>query len=184
MNESKISVRYSKALLQFALEKKKLDPVYQDMLQLYQICQQVDELISIFHNPIIPQSRKKKIIRAVFSDKVTDITLSFLEMVMHNKREIYIPDISRRFLDDYKRYKKITTVILTTVIPLDQQLKERIIQLVRNAYHTTVELEENQSEQLIGGFIIRMDDLMLDASVSKVLKKMRKKLITKEFEHR
>ena len=111
MNESKISVRYSKALLQFALEKKKLDPVYQDMLQLYQICQQVDELISIFHNPIIPQSRKNKIVRAVFSGKVTDITLSFLEMVIHNKREIYIPDISRRFLDDYKRHKKITTVI-------------------------------------------------------------------------
>ena len=181
MNENKIPVRYSKALLLSAREKKKLDPVYQDMLNLVQICQQVDEFMLFLHNPVILQSRKKSMIRAVFSGKVTDLTLSFLEMIVHNKRETYIPDISRRFLDDYKRLRGITTVILTTVVPLDKQMKERIIQLIRNTYQTTVELEEKQSEQLIGGFIIRIDDQMMDASVSKELKKMRKELISKEY---
>ncbi len=181
MNESKISVRYAKALLESALDKKNLDAVYQDMIQLYQVCRQVSEFELILNNPVVRQSKKKEMIRLVFSGKVTDLTLSFVEMIVQNRREMYIQDITRRFLDDYKRHKKITTVILTTVISLDQQLKERIIQLVRNSYHTTVELEEKQNEQLIGGFIIRIDDKMMDASVAKQLRNMRKKLISKEF---
>lgn len=184
MNESKISVRYSKALLQIAVEQKKLEAVYQDMIQVSQICKQVEELMDILNNPVILQSKKKKIIGSVFGSNVTDLTVSFLEMIVHNKREMYIPDITRRFIHDYKKHSKITTVALTTVIPLDQQLKERITQLIRNAYHTTVELEEKQNKQIIGGFIIRIDDMMMDASVSKELRNMRKKLVTAEYKRK
>jgi F-type H+-transporting ATPase subunit delta len=133
---------------------------------------------------VIPQSKKKKIIESVFKGNVTDLTLSFLEMIVHNKREMYIPDITRRFIYDYKKHESITTVALTTVIPLDQQIKERITQLIRNTYHTTVELEEKQNKQLIGGFIIRIDDMMMDASVSKKLRIMRKTLVTAEYKRK
>ena len=183
MNESKISVRYSKALLKSAQEKKNPDLVYNDILQVFQVCQQVGEFMLFLHNPVIPQSKKKNMIRAVFSEKVTDLTLSFLELVIQNKREIFIPDISRRFLDDYKRHQGITTVALTTVIPLDQQLKDNIVQLIQNRYQTTVELEEKQNNKLIGGFIITIDDKMIDASVSRTLNRMRRAMITREFKH-
>ena len=183
MNVSKISVRYSKALLKTALDKNNLDQVYQDMLQLFQICQSVNEFMLFLHNPVILQSKKKNIIRAVFSGKVTELTLSFLELIIKNKREIFIPDISRRFLDDYKRHKGITTVALTTVVPLDEQLKNSIVQLIKTRYKTTVELEEEQNNKLIGGFIITIDDKMMDASVLKALNQMRREMITREFKH-
>ena len=82
MNESKISVRYAKALLESALDKKNLDAVYQDMNHLYQICRQVNEFERFLSNPVIQQSKKKGMIHTVFSDKVTDLTLSFLDMVV------------------------------------------------------------------------------------------------------
>jgi F-type H+-transporting ATPase subunit delta len=181
MNESKISVRYAKALLQSAQDKKNLDAVYQEMIQLHQLFRQVHEFGLFLHNPIVPQSKKLKMIRTVFSDKVTELTLAFLEMIVQNKREMYIQDITRRFLDDYKHHKGITTVILTTVVPVDQELKKQIVQLIEENYKTTVELEERQNEHLIGGFIIRIDDNMMDASVAKELRNLRKELISKEF---
>ena len=135
------------------------------------------------HSPVILQSKKKNIIRAVFGGKVTELTLSFLELIIHNKREVFIQDISRRFLDDYKRHKGITTVALTTVVPLDEQLKNSIIKLIKTRYTTTIELEEEQNAKLIGGFIIRIDDKMMDASVLKALNQMRRRMITREFKH-
>lgn len=181
MNQSKISVRYAKALLESALDKKNLDAVYQDMNNLYQICRQVNQFERFLNNPVIQQSKKKAIIHAVFSGKVTDLTLSFLDLIVQNKREMYIQDITRRFLDDFRKHKRITTVLLTTVIPVDQELKKRITQLIEQSYKTTVELEEQQNEQLIGGFIIRIDDKMMDASVSKQLRNLHKELISKKF---
>ena len=105
-------------------------------------------------------------------------------MIVHNKRETYIPDIARRFIYDYKKHRGITTVVLSTVIPLDQQLKDRITKLIRDYYHTTVLLEEKQNKELIGGFIIRIDDKMMDASVAKELKTMRKELVTAEYKRK
>jgi F-type H+-transporting ATPase subunit delta len=104
-------------------------------------------------------------------------------MIVQNKRESYIPDITRRFIYDYKNHRGITTVVLTTVVPLDNQLKDKITQMIHDAYHSTVEIEEKQKENLIGGFIIRIDDNMMDASVARELQRMRKNLITKEFKH-
>ena len=184
MNESKISVRYSKALLQVAVEQQKLDVVYQDIMQISKICKEVEEFMDILNIPVIPQSKKKKIIGSVFDGKVADLTLSFLKMIVHNKRETYIPDIARRFIYDYKKHRGITTVVLSTVIPLDQQLKDRITKLIRDYYHTTVLLEEKQNKELIGGFIIRIDDKMMDASVVKELKTMRKELVTAEYKRK
>ena len=181
MNESKISVRYAKALLQSALDKDNLDTVYQDMLQLYQICRKVNEFELFLQNPVVTQSKKKEMIRTVFGGKVTGLTLSFVEMIVENKREMYIEDITRRFLDDYKQHKGITTVVLTTTVPVDQQIKERISQLIEETYKTIVELEEKQDKQLIGGFVINIDDKMMDASVARQLRDMYRKLISKEF---
>ncbi len=181
MNESKISVRYAKALLQSALDKDLLDAVYQDMIQLYQICRKVSDFDLFLQNPVVPQSKKKEMIRTVFDGRVSDLTLSFLNMIVDNKRELYIQDITRRFLDDFKQHKGITTVVLTTAVPVDQHIKEQVSQIIKETYKTTVELEEKQSKQLIGGFVIKIDDKMMDASVAKQLRDMRKQLISKEF---
>ena len=60
MNDSKISVRYSRALFQSALEKNILDKVYQDMIFISEICK-IPEIKEFLHSPIIVPSKKKDI---------------------------------------------------------------------------------------------------------------------------
>ncbi len=58
MNDSKISVRYSKALFQSALEKNILDKVNQDMVFISEICKN-PEAKELLQSPIIiPQRRR------------------------------------------------------------------------------------------------------------------------------
>lgn len=176
MNESKISVRYAKALLLSAKENNLLKEIYSDMKWVYQISREVNEFYDFIESPIITPSQKRNIIHAVFENITNKLTLSFLDLIVKNRRETYIPDISRRFLDIYKKYMGITSVILTTVVRVDDELKERIIKLIQDTFHTEVELTEKMNDELIGGFILRLEDKMMDASVANELKKMRKNL--------
>ena len=59
MNDSKISVRYSRALFQSALEKKILDKVNQDMIFISEICK-IPETKEFLNSPIIVPSKKKQ----------------------------------------------------------------------------------------------------------------------------
>ena len=61
MNDSKISVRYSRALFQSAVEKNLLDKVYQDMIFIAELCR-IDEVKEVLNSPIITPSKKKVIL--------------------------------------------------------------------------------------------------------------------------
>ena len=179
MNDSKIAVRYAKALFLSAKEKKVLDKVYNDVVFVLDICRQVNELMDLFHSPIIPASKKKIIVREVFRPDVNKLTLNFLDLIILNKRETFIPDIARRFISVYKKHKGITSATLKTATPVDREVRNRIIDLIDKAYKTKVDLAGKVEESLIGGFVLRIEDHLLNASVSSELKKIKKELIGK-----
>jgi F-type H+-transporting ATPase subunit delta len=179
MNDSKIAVRYAKALFLSAKEKKVLDKVYNDVVFVLDICRQVNELMDLFHSPIIPASKKKIIVREVFRADVNKLTLNFLDLIILNKRETFIPDIARRFISVYKKHKGFTSATLTTATPVDREVRNRIIDLIDKAYKTKVDLAGKVEESLIGGFVLRIEDHLLNASVSSELKKIKRELTGK-----
>jgi F0F1-type ATP synthase delta subunit len=78
MNDSKISVRYSRALFQSALERNILDKVNQDMVSIAEICKEA-ETKEFLHNPVIvPSKRQIYCIRC--SRKSGEITLSLFDL--------------------------------------------------------------------------------------------------------
>ena len=57
MNESKISVRYSRALFEHAVGSKLLDKVFRDMILISDLSA-IDEVKELLESPIIPPSKK------------------------------------------------------------------------------------------------------------------------------
>ena len=68
MNDSKISVRYSRALFQSALEKNILDKVNQDMILISEICK-VPETKEFLKSPVIVPSKKIEIFHKMLGRK-------------------------------------------------------------------------------------------------------------------
>jgi len=176
MNDSKISVRYSRALFQSALEKKILDSVNQDMIFISEICK-VDETIEFLHSPVIPPSKKEEIFHKMFEGNVEKITLSLLDLIVKNGRESFIPAIARNFIHETKKYKGITESVLTTAVKVDDKVTKQIIDLISNIFKTKVDLKENINPEIIGGFILQVDDSYIDASIKNKLRKIKKELI-------
>lgn len=175
MNDGKISVRYANALFQSALEKKMLDKVYRDMVFLSEICS-VPEFKEMLESPIIVPSRKTGIIHKTIGKNLEEITFSLIDIVVSNGREVFLPAIAREFMRKTKEFNGITETILTTAVKVDKKISDKISGLIADIFKTKVELKEIVDKDIIGGFILKIEDNYIDASVRNKLRKIENEL--------
>jgi F-type H+-transporting ATPase subunit delta len=176
MNDSKISVRYSRALFQSAVEKGILDKVNLNMIFISKVCK-IPEAKELLHSPIIVPSKKIAIFHKILADNIEKITLSLIDLVVKNGRESYIPAIARVFIHETLKFKGITESVLTTAVKVNPEVKKQITDLISEVFSTRVELEEIIDPGIIGGFILRVDDNYIDASIRNKLRKIKKELL-------
>jgi F-type H+-transporting ATPase subunit delta len=175
MNDSRISVRYSRALFQAALDNKILERINRDMILLKDVCAN-PEIKEFLSNPVIRPSKKTEILENLLSKDVHKLTLSLIGLVVKNGRERFLPAIARVFVHDTMKYNDITESLLTTAVKVAPGIKKQISDLIANLFKTKVDLKETIDETVIGGFILRVDDSYIDASVRNKLRKIRKEL--------
>lgn len=181
MNESQISVRYAKAVFQSASEQQVLDRVYEDMEVLTSTCK-LEEFQYMLVVPTLQPSQKIKVLRSIFEKHVTKITMSLIDLVAKNKRETYLPGIARNFMDLYRKEKRIRAATLVTAQAVDEAAMEAIRELIRKAYDSEVELSSSVNEDVIGGFVLTIEDKQYDASVASNLRKIKKQLLQTSIE--
>jgi len=175
MNDGKISVRYAHALFQSALEKKILDKVYRDMIMVLEVCS-VPEFKELLKSPIIRPSKKAEIIHNTIGGNIDKLTGSFIALIVKNGREIFLPGIAREFIRATKEFNGITESVLTTAVKVNEDVKKRISDLIADIFKTKVELSEVIDRDIIGGFILKIEDNYIDASVRNKLRKIEKEL--------
>ena len=81
------------------------------------------------------------------------------------------------FIHETKKYKGITESVLTTAVKVDARVKKQITDLISDVFKTKVELKEIVDPEIIGGFILQIDDNYIDASIRNKLRKIKKELI-------
>ncbi len=177
MNESRISVRYAKALFQSALDKNIIDQVYQDMILILSICK-IPEMKEFLGNPVIRPSKKTEVLHGVLGKDLHPLSLSLIDLVVKNGRERYIPAIARVFVHDTKEHNGITESVLTTAVKIDPEIRNQVSALIEKIFKTKVDLKENIDELIIGGFILKVEDNYIDASLRNKLGKIRAELTT------
>lgn len=176
MNDSKISVRYAKALFELALDKNELSKVYDDILLLSEVMNEVT-FSNFLKSPIVQNSKKIEIIREVLQSKITSYVFDFLVIVIQNNREENLRMIFLDFLKLYRESIGIVEVDLTTAVEIDKISKEHITSLLKKILSKDIELKTSVNSELIGGFIARIDDLQIDASIKTKLNNIKKDLI-------
>ncbi|MEA3461174.1 MAG: ATP synthase F1 subunit delta [Bacteroidota bacterium] len=181
MNESQISVRYAKALFKSASEQQILDKVYKDMEVLTSTCK-LEEFQNMLVVPTLQPSQKIKVLRAIFEKHVSKITLSMIDLVVKNKREAYLPGIARYFRDLYRKEEGVRTATLVTAQPVDESAVNGIRTLIKKAYDSDVELSSSVDGDVIGGFVLTIEDMRYDASVASNLRKLKKQLLQTSIE--
>jgi F-type H+-transporting ATPase subunit delta len=113
MNDSKISVRYAKALFELALEKDKLVEIEADMRLIMEISL-LDDFRDLLSNPVVLPSKKEKIFEIAFKDALNSLSFSLIRQLIRNGREQFLPAIARNFISSSEKHRGITQASLTT----------------------------------------------------------------------
>jgi len=179
---NKAAKRYAKALLTFAIERKELDTVYTDVMALKTAIEGSKELAIMMNSAVIQEVKKVAIYKSVFADKISATTLNFMILIAKNSRSSVIPHIINDFEKQYKAYKKIVSVNITTASKMNDTLKTDLVAfLKKDSPDSTIEINEEINTDLIGGFIFRTDTHQIDASVSNRLKTLKRDLYNTTF---
>lgn len=178
MNESKISVRYAKALFELGKEQNMIETFIADIKVLDDLIKESAEFWLMIESPVVKTLQKRKVIKQIFTDKVNNLTLNFLDLVLKNRREIYLKDISRNFQALCRKNMGILSATLTSASKVADDSKVKLVELMEKSFNSKIELTEIIDEEIIGGFIIRLEDQQLDASVANQLNQIKRELLT------
>jgi F-type H+-transporting ATPase subunit delta len=76
-----VASRYAKSLIDLAVEKNQLEAVRNDMKLISLVCLQNHDFINLLESPIVNTDKKQAIFKSIFGNKVTEITISFLNLI-------------------------------------------------------------------------------------------------------
>lgn len=182
MPNPRLAARYAKSLIDLAIEKGQLEVIYKDMLYLQNVCKGSKEFVNLLRSPVIKSDKKQSIIDAVTKNKVSDITAAFNKLLIAKGRESDLPQIISAFIDQHNEIKGIHKVKLTTALPVSDDIKKTIIQkATAEAGLANVELETKVNDKLIGGFILEFNNNLVDASILRDLKDIKKQFSENVF---
>lgn len=158
--------KYAEALFMSAKESGQIDARKKEAEALLKIFSQERELMQLLLHPGVEKEEKKAVLARVFSGRIADEMLYFLQLVVEKGHLKEIDRILREFLDKVKEYKKIGVVFVQAAAELDEGQRAAIKQrILETTDYQSVELHVTVDRGLIGGIVIRIKDRICDGSV-------------------
>ena len=180
MNTSKISVRYAKALFLAAEDAGTLEKIFGDVSLIHDVLGEVPRFRMILGNPVMAEKEKKDILNKTFGKYLDKLTVRFLDLLSENNRLVFLPDMARDFIDLYKKELGISYALLITAVQIDKKIVEKIRKDLADHLKKEVRLTTETDPEIIGGFILRIEDLQFDASITSALRRYKKELTSRK----
>lgn len=173
MSDRRVASRYAKSLIELAEEKGILEEVNNDMALFSEVCEDSRDFKLAIKNPIIKNDKKLAILKEVFQNKVSKLTILFFELISRKNRESFLPEVAEEFHKQYNQLKGIVAAEIVTTFPLDNALRDQFRKVVKDIFDKDVELSEKIDESLIGGFVLTVGDKQINESLSSQLKELK-----------
>lgn len=175
MSVFKISYRYANSFFQSVESKKTFYKYSEDMELIHNTLMQSKDLRSVLRNPVIKQNEKQNILIKIFGGKVQKDTLAFLEFVVEKNRENILTEITKEFLNLRDIKEGIVRTNITSSIELTESVKKDISGKLEKRTNMKVSPTFTLDKNLIGGFVVKIQGTVIDASVKHQLELLRKK---------
>lgn len=172
-----ISKRYAVALFELAKETNKIDEFDVQVKSIHSIIKGDKEFLAVLNHPRVTGAEKFSLFENVFKGNVSEEILGLISIIVNKNRETEIIEILETFLNLVKEYKGITTAFVYSATKLTESQIEAIKEKLSKKLNKEVIIETKEQPELIGGLLINVDGKVIDNSIKKGLKDIRKSLI-------
>ena len=173
MLTSKVAKRYAQGLLDFTQESGNTESVYNEMKDIVKIMSQSKDLNQFFSTPIIDARKKEAIALEIFKD-FSPVAKNIIRLIIKQGREAQIKNIAQEFINKVEDIKGTQRISLTSASKLSEQNIQKIIADSKMVNVSNYDLETIIKPDILGGYILRVGDQQIDASVKTKLNNIKK----------
>lgn len=182
MENYRININYAKALYLVASDTGQLDAVEGDMRLVASTCAANRILSTVFANPVIPEHRKTAVLHDLFAERVSKVSMLFMEFIVRKHRTVNLRGIADAFVQLYRDNNGIVLSRLVTATQVGDDVKDAVRQKVGDFTNKKVELETEVDPSILGGMSITFDGNMYDARISTAVAELRREFSKNVYE--
>ena len=172
----KIAQVYARALFEVAQEQGKLDVVREELGQITEALEENAELRLFFYSPYFSTDEKRDGLRRTVTD-ADPMMMNVLDILVENHRLPVLPRLRREYERRWREANNLLPVTVTSAVELDDAVVERIGDEIGRQTGRTVELTREVDPSIVGGFVVRVGNAILDASIKNRLDNLRKQIV-------
>src|SRR3954447_17160973 len=164
---------YAEALLDVAQEKGKLDAVRDEPAPFVEGGDGNRELQVFFFSPYFSTAEKVAGLKRAVSGADQEL-LNFLELLIEKGRMQEGFRIRHQLDELWKQENRRIDVTVTSAVELDRAVVEKVGEEIERQTGQKVELASRVDDEIIGGIVLQVGNMVLDASIRSRLDKLRK----------
>jgi F-type H+-transporting ATPase subunit delta len=177
MSLSKASLLYANSLYDLAIEKNVVAGITGEIANVAKVIAENSELKRVVESPIVKQSAKLEILKEILSSDATPVFMQFLQYLGKKNRIDGLLEISKAYLQVHDERQGILRVKLTSAFPVNEEQLTQIRLELESQYKKTILFETKINATVIGGFVLQIDDTIIDASLKNKLELLKKKFL-------
>jgi F-type H+-transporting ATPase subunit delta len=166
---------YARALFDAAQEKDELDELHEQLAAFADAVDGSRDLQVFLFSPYFATDEKKEGLRRAI-EGADESFLNFLEVLVENHRMPAVFRIRRRFDELWQEEKRLLPVRVTSAVDLDEATVEQFGKTIGEQTGRTVELSSHVDPEILGGLVVRVGNVILDASIRNRLEQLRKQV--------
>jgi F-type H+-transporting ATPase subunit delta len=168
---------YAEALFEAGKDKGKLDALHEQLDQFVDVLDRDRDLQVFLFSPYLSSADKKEGLRRAVTGAEPEL-MNFLELLVEKHRMTEIFRMRRELDELWKRENRRIDVTVTSAVELDPAVVGKIGEEVERQTGEEVDLSSRVDEGILGGLVLQVGNMVLDASIRSRLEKLRQSVAT------
>jgi F-type H+-transporting ATPase subunit delta len=171
-----VGKRYGKALFELAIDEQRLTEVYQELMTLRQVYQELPEFGQIMTDNHLDIHEKRKLFDQLLNG-FDGLVKNFLEIVYEYNRMDDLLMIIDEYERRYDEYQGLVLGTVTTAVALSEAQKAAIeAQIAQKLGYKKAHLETVVEPDILGGVIVEANHQVIDGSIKSQLDYLRQQM--------
>lgn len=172
----RLADKYALAIFEIAEEQNSMQVMYEQLLVVQNMLRNNQELDSFVNNPLVPKVSKKEVAQKVFAEGIDVMLLNFILVLLEKDRMSLFAAICKAYKKFMNEKDNIVDVKVTTARELTPRQEAEVNEKMTKMLNKKVVLSKHLDEKIIGGIVIQVGDKLIDGSVVRQLKNIKRSL--------
>jgi F-type H+-transporting ATPase subunit delta len=172
-----VARRYAKALFEVAKERDQLNTIEDEIHHLNRLFEENESFLTFLKHPTIDHRTKKEAFKRIFSGRISETMLTFINILIERDREAELDDITAYYVRMANAERGLEDALVRTALPLSEAEKANISEQFTRLINKTIRVHNVVDPSVLGGLSVQIGDRVYDGSIKGKLNRFKHRML-------